>query len=368
MASFVRSSAAALLAVAGTLAALELGARVLVAAGHLHTPPAPGFEEPYWVGNREDFGVWRRPDSEFVHRGPCFEATYRTNDVGARDVARPRRADGHRVVVLGDSFAEGWGVDADARFSNRLEAATGVPHLNFAMAHFSPYQSYLVYRDLAKSFDHDAVLLTVLPVNDFVDLDYAWASGRQAGYLYRYRPYLVPDGEGGYARFDYREPVLLRFLRRGSTAWNALAAAWQRLSPAPEPEAPAGADSPQRVTSFFYDATEEQVHLLEHTIGLVADEAKGKQVAVVLIPALRDLRRRAFSGPDPLTPKLEAFGRARGIRVVSLLEPMASRTKRWSTYYFPCDYHFSPEGHAAAAEILRSSLDGWPASGGATPE
>lgn len=357
---------ATLAAAAATGVALEIGARVLVATGWLRTPRAPGFEEPYWVGGRDDFGVWRRPDSEFLHRSPCFEATYRTNDVGARDVQRPRRAPGSRVVVLGDSFAEGWGVEAEARFSNRLETKTGIPHLNFAMAHFSPYQSALVYRDLAKQFDHDAVLLTVLPVNDFVDLDYTFASGKQAGYLYRYRPYLVPDGRGGYQRFDYREPALLRFLRRGSTAWNALAAAWQVGTP--EAETTASGDGPQRIASFFYDASEAQIRLLEESIDLVAQEAKGKRVAVVLLPALRDLRRHAFSGPDPLTPRLEAFGRSRGIRVVSLLEPMASRTKRWSAYYFPCDYHFSPEGHAAAAEILEERLGDWHDSAVATPK
>lgn len=319
------------------------------------------------MGDREDFGVWRRPDSEYVHRSACFEATYRTNDVGARDVPRPRKADGPRVVVLGDSFAEGWGVDADARFSNLLEAKTGVPHLNFAMAHFSPYQSSLVYRDLALGFDHDAVVLTVLPVNDFVDLDLDWARGNQAAYLYRYRPYLVPDGRGGYQRFDWREPALLRFLRRGSTAFGALRVAFGQWMAGPEPREAGGGDAPHQNTSFFYDASEEQIRLLEESITRIAEDAKGRKLAVVLLPALRDLRRHAFSGPDPLTPRLEAFGRERGIRVVSLLEPMATRTQRWSRYYFPCDYHFSPEGHAAAAEILAESLEPWLVSGPAAP-
>jgi hypothetical protein len=365
MRAALRTALAVLVVGVLTLLALELGVRGAVATGLLHTPVPAGFDDPYWLGDRPDFGVWRHPNAEFVHHAPCFEATYRTNSIGARDVERPRDAPGPRVVVLGDSFTEGWGVAQEERYSSRLELATGIPHLNFAMAHFSPYQSVLVYRDLAKQFSHDAVLIGILPVNDFVDLDYDFASGKQAGYLYRYRPYLVPDGDG-WKRFDWREPSLLRLLRRGSYAFNALSVALQPSTPAADAES-APAEGARRIFSFFYDASEQQMRLMEHTLELLADEARGKQVAVALIPGLRDLRRHAFSGPDPLTPRLEAFGHAHGIRVLSLLAPMAARTQHWSDYYFPCDYHFNASGHAAAAEILRASLGGWLAPGAEAP-
>ncbi len=74
-------------------------------------------------------------------------------------------------MVLGDSFLEGWGLPVADRLSNLLEEATGVPHLNFAAAHFGPYQQLLVYEELASQFDHNAVLASVLPTNDFIDLD-----------------------------------------------------------------------------------------------------------------------------------------------------------------------------------------------------
>ena len=68
-------------------------------------------------------------------------------------------------------MVEGWGLPDESRFSNLLERVIGVEHLNFGMSHFSPYQSYLVYRDLASGFDHDAVVIGITPENDFVDLD-----------------------------------------------------------------------------------------------------------------------------------------------------------------------------------------------------
>jgi hypothetical protein len=359
--SVLRSAAAVFVAVVLSLAALELGARLLVSVGLLKTPVPVGFDDSYWEGDRPDFGVWRKPNAEFHHQTSCFDVTYRTNAVGARDVERAREAREPRVIVLGDSFSEGWGVEQAERFSDRLESATGVPHLNFAMAHFSPYQAYLVYRDLAKHYDHDGVLFGVLPLNDFADLDAEWAQGHQQDYLYRYRPYLVPDGDG-WQRLDLREPPVLRFLRRGSYAWNAVLPAWQRLrstSAAAAAEDPALEGGAHAIKSFFYDADDRQMRLLEEVLSRMAEEAKGKKVAVVLIPGLRDLRRHAFSGPDPLSPRLEAFGAAHGLRVVSLLEPMAKSTPNWSEYYLGCDYHFSPLGHAVAARILQQELVGF---------
>jgi len=336
------------------LVALELGVRGLAAVGWLHVAPPPGFDEPYWDGDHAAWGVWRKPDAEFHHPTDCFDVTYRSNAVGARDVERPLAADGPRVLVLGDSFSDGWGVEREERFSDLLEQRTGVPHLNFAMPHFGPYQSYLVYRDLAKRWEHDAVLIGILPANDFVDMDPEWAREKGAGYLYRYRPYLVRDeaAPSGWRREDWREPVLERWLRKGSHLYAALQAAWRRLAP-PAAGAPAAAPGgPEAIRSYFYDADATDLARLEHVLSLLAEEAGDRPVTVALIPGLRDLRRHAFSGPDPLTPRLQEFGRAHGIEVVGLLGPMAERSRRWSRYYLPCDYHLGPAGHAAVAELL----------------
>src|SRR5690606_12262006 len=166
-----------------------------------------------------ELGIWRWPNARFEHRGDCFDVVYETNSIGARDVERPREAAGRRVVVLGDSFMEGWAVAREARLPDRLEAATGIPHLNFAMAHFGPYQSLLAYRSLARDYEHDAVLLGLLPANDFLDSELALAATIAGSYLYR--PYLVGEPPN-YTRWDHRESPLRRWLRFHSlaaTAW-----------------------------------------------------------------------------------------------------------------------------------------------------
>jgi len=338
-------------AAAAALALFELGSLALVELGWLDAPrPSRGAGDLWW-GDHPVFGVWHRPDAVEEHASRCFRVTYRTNSVGARDAERPRRAEGPRVVVLGDSFLEGWGVPAEERLSNRLEASTGVPHLNFAMAHFGPYQAYLLYRELARDFDHHAVILGVLPANDFADLDLELARTME-GYAYRYRPYLV--GEPPDLRpFDYREPAWRRLLRHHSYAFQAVRSVWRARS---GPGERAGASAER---SFFYDFEDRQAALLEASLERLADAAKGRPVAVLLLPVMRDLRVYARSGerPDPLSRRLAAFARGRNLRIVNLLPAMAEHIPGWTAYFLSCDYHWSRYGHRVAHELVREALE-----------
>jgi hypothetical protein len=299
--------------------------------------------------------VWHRPDTEAPQVSACFAVTYRTNSLGARDVERSRHAERPRVVVLGDSFLEGWGVSEPARLSNRLETATGQEHLNFAMAHFGPYQELLVYQDMARGFDHAAVLASVVPANDFADLDLEF-SRNLPGYEYRYRPYLV--GEPPALRHvEYREPRARRFLRQRSYAFNALLEV-QRIRAEREAAAVARAvakDTP-RHPSRFHDVSEPQIALLAAILERLADAAQGRPVAVLLVPNLNDLQRFAEDGPGRLAAALAPLAARRGLRIVDLRPGMAEATPAWERYFLPCDYHWSAFGNQVAAELALGEL------------
>lgn len=350
MVGAMRSVIASLLALLATLAGVELGARLLIGTGLLDAPHPRDRSQEYWRGDHPELGVWHAPGKSFRHHTSCYDVTYRANSVGARDAERPLHSTRPRVVALGDSFMEGWGVEEQARLSNQLEALTGVPHLNFAMSHFSPYQAYLAYRSIASRFDHDAVLLGVLPTNDLLEVDFE-ASRRLAHYRFRYRPYLVgepPDFEHMY----HREPTWRRFLRYHSYAGNALIVAFeQRAREAAVREVESAGQQ-----EWFYDFEPRQLELLEAVLAKLAAAAEGKRVAVVLIPAKIDLRSFARRGPDPLSAALRTAGARDGYRVVNLLPAMAGHRERWPSYYLPCDYHWSAEGNAVAAQLVRDAL------------
>ncbi len=348
MARPARRALALLAALCATLLLLELGVALLVRSGHLDAPRPLYGSSGYWRSHHPTFGVWHEPNAEMLHRSACFAASYRTNSLGARDRERAARSADFRVVVLGDSFLEGWGVDEAVRLPNRLETATGFEHLNFAMAHTGPYQHALIYRELARNFDHAAVLTSVVLTNDLFDLDLE--RSRLAGaYQYRYRPYLVgepPDFE----HLDLREPAPRRLLRRYSHAFNALLAV---LEPPRLPGSKGGREPGER-----------ELQRLEAALRRLVAAAEGLPVAVLSIPGLRHLQRYAQSGYNPIGEHLAEASQRIGFTLVDLLPPMAARTRGWSGYFFSCDDHWNGFGHATAAEITLEALQGDFYSGG----
>lgn len=354
MLRLARTALKALAALIFTAVLLELGTCAAVRSGLL-VSPAPSYGHTgVWWGDQPQLGVWHRPYARGRMGGACYSTIYRINSVGARDVERVRHTKRPRVVVLGDSFLEGWGLPEQARLSNLLQRETGIPHLNFAMAHFSPYQMLLAYRLLASSYDHDAVLVSVLPTNDIADSDLDLGR-RIRGYEYRYRPYLI-KGPDGWKRFDYREPRLRRWLRMNTYTFGAFRRAFYALTPdeglglAPPPG--------NKPFSFFYEFKESEVVQIEEVLRRLANAARPRPLAVLLIPTLPDLQRYAIDGDPPFTAHLRAAAQRDGWHLVDLMPAMAGYTRRWANYFLPCDYHWSRFGNRVAADLVRRDLDG----------
>ncbi len=150
------------------LAAAELGLRAFWCSS-----PAARYEyqsrpflsaNPYW-------GVWHFPANEVDHHTSCYDARYRTNEIGMR--GGPIRPGGRRIALLGDSFIEGMGNDENetaAHFmGDRLGAEFQV--LNFGVSgYFSTIDELVLYDDFVKFFDPEVVVLFFLNYNDLEDL------------------------------------------------------------------------------------------------------------------------------------------------------------------------------------------------------
>ena len=242
------------------------------------------------------FKVW------FSHKAECFDVIYKANSYGARDIERARKVSGKRVIVLGDSFVEGFGMPLGKRMSDLLEKASGLEHLNFGTAgNFGPTQYYLLYKTLAKKFKHDAVLVGILPANDFYDDDYDYG---KVNHRDQYRPYWtgaypnyklvyfqsqlkrprVKTWKGFLREFTYTYPAW-RFLKK-SIIISRLA---RVRSPAHEAQ-PAGNSKDE---SFYDKFTDEQFNRLRYSLENIAAEARDslqRDVLVITIPTLKDLK------------------------------------------------------------------------------
>ncbi len=319
---------------------------------------------PFWVNNNEHFGVWHPPHDRYSHSKSCFNVEYKSNSWGARDKERELKSDKSRVVVLGDSMIEGFGVEREERMSDILEKRTGLEHLNFGTSgHFGPIQYSLLYEHLAMRFDHDKVIVNILPDNDFKDDDYE--RGKRE-YATHYRPYYVgsyPDYKLVYFRDDlqlpkaklwikYAQGWLREFTYMGRTYeyFRAL----RRYTEA-EQELAVAAPQPSRVASKFYDFTDQEFKLMRFSLERIVRLAGDRKVLFVTIPRASDFIRYDYDGPAPLAQRLGDLADSIGAEYIDLLSQMAHAERDRSKYFLTCDDHWNGYGNKVAADFIQKS-------------
>ncbi|MBB54851.1 MAG: hypothetical protein CMF67_10810 [Magnetovibrio sp.] len=320
----------------------------------------PSFQ-PFWSDENPDFGMWHPANGHFNHVKACYNLVYRTNKFGARDKERTLRSKKSRTVVLGDSFVEGYGLARNDRVSDRLEAETGTPHLNFGTSGgFGLTQAYVLYKSLAKRFDHDRVMLFILPDNDFDDDD-PEASERRgdprfAPYFYRengdfklrYRNHDRQQTEMAAQRA--RNTALRSILRSFSFAANVLD--YLKHSIMRQRSIHHKAIPSTKGYSGYYDFTAVQAERFEHVIGRLMEHTKGKMVTLVVIPRPNDLAR---ARGNPHTPLLLTLRKLTvlypDLRIIDLL-PHFLGSSIEDGLFNTCDGHWSPAGAALATKAI----------------
>jgi hypothetical protein len=185
--SLLLQAALAAVSVVVSLAALEIGFRWF-RWHQLAQIEAPG--DPYLFNRRHPVYHHRYLAGTTVadHR-PDYDATYTLNALGLRGPKDygPKPPGTIRLLMLGDSFTFGIGVNDGAPFSSQLQqaldrAGTKVEIINAGVGSYSPILHYLTLRDLYLPLDPDAVILWL----DFGDI--------QDDYLYE--RHLRYDGHG----------------------------------------------------------------------------------------------------------------------------------------------------------------------------
>ena len=332
----------------------ELGSLVMV---HWSKWPSsrPNYRanhQQFWVENDAAIGNWHPANGHFLHQDGCYSVEYFTNSYGARDVERSLHSTQPRTIVLGDSMIEGLGLTADERLTNILEKQTGREHLNFGIGGTGPLQYALLYKTMAAKFDHNVVMVGVLPDNDFHDMDVAY--NRQNGRGNVYRPYYADDFSIFYTghfepntlddNFDYVEDYLRGYL----ASYHVVQYLYNRLYWGSFREY-------SRPYSGYNDFTDVDLARLKRALEDIKStaDAHGARVAVFLIPRTMDFRRLHESHQDRLGPLMEQWGQANGIPIKDLLPEMDARAGAdYKSYFLLCDNHWSPHGSAVAADVL----------------
>ena len=106
-----------------------------------------------------------------------WDISYKINALGLRDKERSleKPANTFRLLMLGDSFTEGWGVDHDKILSALLENKLNQTSqsfrfevINAGVSAYSPILEYLYMKNKGLNFKPDLVILNFDP-NDFAD-------------------------------------------------------------------------------------------------------------------------------------------------------------------------------------------------------
>ncbi len=338
--------------------------------------------------------------------------TVRVNDHGLidRDYPAVNPPGGLRLLVLGDSFTEAVQVPAERRsfqmVEDRAAALADGPYeiIEMGVARYSPAQYYRAYLAEGRRYDPDVVIVLLYLGNDIEemrpDTGQDVVLGLDAGRVYQYT---LVDGAltevpadrwrppSGSSRVEAPLPVQRAiFLRliRASVLADLLS---RELIDRPAAYALGlyGGVMPvaARLQADYTDPLYAQVWpVFEAVLVALRDaaEADGAQFAVVIAPEMDAIdpegyfarypafadRRADFDG-DRLERQVTALLEANGIAYFSLTPALRAAAQRagGAPLYYASNTHWTPAGHAAAAEALAGWLarQGW-APPGLAPE
>ncbi len=325
----------------------------------------------FWGDFNEHTGRWRMPNATHTLTSCLGDSLLRfTNSVGASDRERtvqksdPRQK---RVITLGDSFMEGTMVNYEDRVSNQLEVATGCEHLNFAINGTSPINYYLTYKNIAKPFAHDVVLVGLLPANDFQDYTPAQAYTLVEWPIYR------PYWQGQYPTYTLRyslhniDQSISRNNRQPGKIRQTIDSVYKQLSITDQVKADillnsalykvvqklAGqlALTDGRMTSYELFSDTDFMSM-RYSLENLVQEATGKQLVLLSIPTQNDVLAIKNGHKNRLDGQLQQFCTQQGILFIPLLPPFLAYAGNVADLYTSCDGHWSKKGEQFVSDFL----------------
>jgi hypothetical protein len=114
---------------------------------------------------------WHKKNYKFRHISRCFDVEYSFNNVGARDyndylLSDPKKS----IMLIGDSFAEGYGVEIDKIFAKIIEKKINKKILNFGVSGSDPKEHISKYINEGSKYNFDELIYLFLPNNDFLHI------------------------------------------------------------------------------------------------------------------------------------------------------------------------------------------------------
>ena len=329
-----------------------------------------------WRTEESDWGAWHKPNSATRDRQSCFDTPYFSNEVGARDDSFINLKNEKRIVLIGDSFAEGLGVEREQTAQFLIEKNSGSDVLNFGSAgDLGPVQYSIISEKLVNQYKPSSLIIFFLPSNDFTDNDYEYWQKTKKTFKKngkeRWRPYYKREANG-YSSFipvnatktiEARTPSFANQYLWTHNVYKTikLILAQKREQRAQNLFSTSGNPAVSNFSggySGYFDASLDQQKAAVFYINKLISESNAKNIFLVIIPTMSDFGRIA-SGKDPSFmywyKEFERAGNKSGkfVKFIDLAKHVPSDPTK---LFFTCDGHWSPYGNKWAAEIVSSHL------------
>ena len=354
-----RDSLANLLALGvGSLVALGLGE----AGARLLAPPPMG---PVWFAHDPELGAIPVPGEQGERAFPgAYRFSFRHDTQGLRVVPAAAGVAAKRtVLVLGDSYAYGLGVDDEQTFCNLLqeELRSGAPARVVNAGNPAKGTDYALRFYLAReaTFRPDVVLLAFFK-NDFGDnARGAYFSLTPAGALV---PRPLQDARSARRRLLERLPgfgwllgnsQLVNLLRQA-----AVILTFERDRPGQPSSVRRSPDGPRGFTWVDPLRQEETRRYLAALRDAVREH--GASLLVFYVPDARDTwLARQGRPPAPDETAFQEIAGGLGLRSLSLTPVLAASPEPLERLYF-AEGHWTPAAHAIAARALAEAMRVFP--------
>ena len=122
-----------------------------------------------WKELDENGNKWHKKNHKAQHISRCFDVEYAYNNIGARDYNNYDTNDLQKsIMLIGDSFAEGYGVEIDEIFAKIVEKKIDKKVLNFGVSGSNPREHISKYINDGSNYNFDELIYFFLPNNDFL--------------------------------------------------------------------------------------------------------------------------------------------------------------------------------------------------------
>jgi hypothetical protein len=304
-----------------------------------------------WWTEENIWGPWHKKNSKTRQIKSCYNVIYEANEIGARDESFNLNSI-NDIILIGDSFAEGYGVNYDDTSQKYIENLTGFNVLNFGVSkNFGPVQYSIIYDKLAKNYKHNKLIIYFLPDNDFGENDYSNWKGS-----YRFRPYykkindnfyetFIPNKSiKNYSSFSKKIKIKLSEFLWSSNLFINLNYQYRIYRSAKK--------NTNNDFSAYFDAKLEQQKATIFFLDKIIDKSMAK-VFLVSIPRMTDFKKYQ-NNPNVNKTYWNNYFSTKDLNNTNFkfIDLIKFKPKLLNEIFLECDGHWSPKGNLWAAKII----------------